>query len=127
VTQRLRGLQSACRECVNTQPPNSVYGKRRDADIGARDDGEVGTAASLSLGLRLRQAARRRANRFGGRCSGSSTFTSMGDRAIVSVPIVTLTAASSSRMSLSEAFFCRSSMMFSLRACALRNGSVTAA
>jgi len=25
VTQRLRGLQSACRECVNTQPPNSVY------------------------------------------------------------------------------------------------------
>ena len=77
----------------------AVFAGGAGVETGGGDIGVTGTAA------------RRRRCRFGDRGGGCSSFTSARKRAIVSVPTATPTVASNSRISRSDAPFCRSSMM----------------
>ncbi len=88
----------------------SVFDMAVDLEDGGCGIGEVIDVATAEAGT----AARGRRDRFDDRCGGCSPFTSARKRAIVSVPTATSTVASNSRMSRSDAPFCRSSTMPSL-------------
>ena len=86
-----------------------------DVGVGFEDCGcGIGEAIGVEV-VDTGPAARRRRDRFDDRCGGCSPFISARKRAIVSVPTATSTVASNSRMSRSDAPFCRSSKMPSLR------------
>ena len=85
----------------------SVFDVGVDFEDGGCGVGEVIGVEAVGTGT----TARRRRDRFDDRCGGCSPFTSARKRAIVSVPTATSTVASNSRMSRSDAPFCRSSTM----------------
>ena len=88
----------------------SVFDVGVDLEDGGCGVGELIGVAAVETGT----AARRRRDRFDDWGGGCSPFTSARKRAIVSVPTATSTVASNSRMSRSDAPFCRSSTMPSL-------------
>ena len=88
----------------------SLFDVGVDFEDGGCGVGELMGVEAVGTGT----TARRRRDRFDDRCGGCVPFTSARKRAIVSVPTATSTVASNSRMSRSDAPFCRSSTMPSL-------------